>query len=332
MVKADYDSLMSYYDITVEELGQAPNDTARAKIESQRVTKRQRLDVLAKRLQDAKDALDKLDAEIRAKVTSHLEGPQKALDKAEDDLKKITGVFDRFAKASAQKKWKLSDTIRALPILDGFASPEKIQQITLSDLTIDYGGFRDVPRFDRCTTCHQGIDRGIFEKSSLEALGSVNQAQDDKLKTARELLEQRYKSCEKQGVKLGDLPAHPGTMKLTKGEITQFASHPRLDLFIDSNSPHPVERFGCTSCHGGQGSATDFPLSSHTPNDGNQEEEWKRKYGWFYSHDWEFPMQPARFMESACLKCHYQVTDLIREGNKEEAPKLLNGYNLVREN
>ncbi|HEV3144972.1 MAG TPA: c-type cytochrome, partial [Gemmataceae bacterium] len=35
--------------------------------------------------------------------------------------------------------------------------------------------------------------------------------------------------------------------------------------------------------------------------------------------------------ESSCLKCHHQVTDLVREGVRQEAPKLLKGYNLVRE-
>ena len=43
-------------------------------------------------------------------------------------------------------------------------------------------------------------------------------------------------------------------------------------------------------------------------------------------------MLPQRFVESGCLKCHHQVTDLIRDGSKVEAPKLLRGYNLVREN
>jgi mono/diheme cytochrome c family protein len=43
-------------------------------------------------------------------------------------------------------------------------------------------------------------------------------------------------------------------------------------------------------------------------------------------------MLSSRFVESSCIKCHHEVTDLIRHGSKEEAPKLLRGYNLVREN
>src|SRR5262249_27589546 len=37
-------------------------------------------------------------------------------------------------------------------------------------------------------------------------------------------------------------------------------------------------------------------------------------------------------IESSCVKCHHDLTGLVRYGNKEEAPKLLKGYNLVREN
>jgi uncharacterized protein (DUF58 family) len=42
-------------------------------------------------------------------------------------------------------------------------------------------------------------------------------------------------------------------------------------------------------------------------------------------------MQPSRFVESSCVKCHYEMTDLIRDGSRVEAPKLVQGYNLVRE-
>src|SRR5262249_50405941 len=122
------------------------------------------------------------------------------------------------------------------------------------------------------------------------------------------------------------------TVKLTPGQVTQFAHHPRLDLFVDANSPHPMEKFGCTICHAGQGSATDFQLAAHTPADMKQKEEWTKEYHWHSDHFWDYPMLSKRFTEASCLKCHHQVTDLVRHGSKEEAPKLLRGYNLVREN
>ncbi len=47
---------------------------------------------------------------------------------------------------------------------------------------------------------------------------------------------------------------------------------------------------------------------------------------------WDFPMQPMRFVEATCLKCHHQVTDLIGSDNRNEAPKLVRGFNLIKEN
>src|SRR5262245_16792342 len=128
----------------------------------------------------------------------------------------------------------------------------------------------------------------------------------------------------------------PEQVHMAPAQIEMFATHPRLDLFVDSNSKHPMEKFGCTICHNGQGSATSFTLASHTPTDASQKEHWegsgKEGHDWYAIHDWDFPMYPKRFVESSCVKCHHEMTDLIRYGSKEEAPKLLEGYRLVREN
>src|SRR5687768_15939143 len=45
-----------------------------------------------------------------------------------------------------------------MPVLDAFGSPLKIDQIWLPQLTLN-NNFRDVARFDRCTTCHQAMDK-----------------------------------------------------------------------------------------------------------------------------------------------------------------------------
>ena len=148
---------------------------------------------------------------------------------------------------------------------------------------------------------------------------------------AREMLIARSKN-EKLGFDPSDLPKQVRWMNLTPGQITQYAAHPRLDLFVDANSAHPMEKFGCTACHQGQGSATDFLLANHTPADATQEEEWQKEYGWVHNHFWDFPMLSSRFTESSCIKCHHEVTDLMRHGSKEEAPKLLRGYHLLQDN
>jgi mono/diheme cytochrome c family protein len=331
LIKADFDSRVSYLNIAREHVGKAADPAERQRAEKQVQDLEQVVQDLGTRLAEAQKKLDAIDQEYKEKVRGKLEGPEQALAAAEDSLKRLTAPFDRFAKSAAQKRWKFGDTFRALPIIDAFESPTKIKQTTLPDLTIDYGGFKDVPRYDRCITCHLGIERGAFSKASLLALRDVPDGLTDKLKTAREILAERKKTGEDLGFDPGDLPRDVRKINLTDGQVTQFAGHPRLDLFVDSNSAHPAEKFGCTACHDGQGSATDFLLAAHSPADARQMEEWRKEYGWDASHFWDFPMMSSRFVESGCVKCHYQMTDLIRHGSKEEAPKLLRGYNLVKE-
>jgi len=45
-----------------------------------------------------------------------------------------------------------------LPILDAFNSPLRIENLWAEGLTQDYH-FREVPRFDRCTTCHTAMQK-----------------------------------------------------------------------------------------------------------------------------------------------------------------------------
>ncbi len=152
------------------------------------------------------------------------------------------------------------------------------------------------------------------------------------MKTAHKILKDRQDAGENLGFDLSDLPTEVRKKKLTKGQVTMYAAHPRLDLFVDTNSAHPMQQFGCTICHAGQGSATDFVLASHSPADTHQEHQWEKTYSWQSNHYWDYPMMSKRFTESSCLKCHHQVADLVRFGSKQEAPKLMRGYDLVREN
>ena len=106
----------------------------------------------------------------------------------------------------------------------------------------------------------------------------------------------------------------PVKLVVRRGLPNPHTTHPRLDLFVGDNSPHPMGTFGCTVCHDGQGNATAFKWVSHTPNDTeedpDQSTDWTRKHGWFDNHHWIFPMWPKRFAESGCLKCHHDVVEL----------------------
>ena len=54
--------------------------------------------------------------------------------------------------------------LRDLPGID-IMPPTKIQQISLPELSINYN-FKEVPRYDRCQTCHQGIERPGYDKDA----------------------------------------------------------------------------------------------------------------------------------------------------------------------
>ncbi len=270
-------------------------------------------------------------------------------------FKKVNDKLNAQVKLALGKRWTIWDSIRAFPVIDGFASPLKIQQFTINDIPIDYN-FKMVTRFDRCTSCHLGIDRPNFSRDNLIDLTKDNPDFAAKLKTVQDLYDISIGN-NKAGQVLNEKGEPTGTPlldpddiaklkktnpheivladvknTLTKSRITEFAAHPRLDLYVGSNSKHPAEKFGCTSCHYGQGSGTSFLDASHSPNNSSMREEWTKDRRWASNHDWDFPMLPNRFVESSCIKCHHEVTDLISSENRVEAPKLLKGYNLIKEN
>ncbi len=124
----------------------------------------------------------------------------------------------------------------------------------------------------------------------------------------------------------------PLRLSIRRGVPQPFTSHPRLDLYVGSLSPHPVAKFGCTICHQGQGSATSFKWSSHSPNDIESAKRWSREHEWFNNENWTYPMYARRFEQSTCLKCHHEVMELeaSRDNPDPPAPKVVEGYEIIR--
>src|SRR5690606_24091674 len=52
-------------------------------------------------------------------------------------------------------------------------------------------------------------------------------------------------------VDLADVPGAPLRVTVRRGLEHPFSTHPRLDLFLSSTSPHPIATFGCSTCHEG---------------------------------------------------------------------------------
>lgn len=103
-----------------------------------------------------------------------------------------------------------------------------------------------------------------------------------------------------------------------------FKSHPRLDLFVASDSAHPVDQFGCTVCHKGSGQAVNFYDTAHTPGSEEQKKEWQKKYNWKPQPYVEEKMLPAHLVEASCYQCHHQggVVE-VPEASKLNAGKQL---------
>jgi len=331
--------------------------------------------------------LESIVAEINAKVAD--------ARKKYDDLE---SKLDQLEKQLYERENHAMKEIISLPIIDAF-SPKKIDQIWLPKLTIN-NNFRDVARFDRCTNCHQGIDKtapgsatepGYQPEHSLQlTLATPAAAPTSMSATVEETqtAEQRYIQALKEayGIQLasaGLLDANEATISVVRADslaakaelrvgdtITQvnganvhdkrniyglmleevqwgkpislvvrrgvpspYSSHPRLDLFVGSLSPHKMGDVGCTICHDGQGSATSFKWASHSPNDVFEANRWKQDHGWFENHHWIFPMYPKRFAESLCLKCHHDVTELQPSEKFPDppAPKLVEGFQLIQD-
>ena len=338
-----------------------------------------------------------------AKATLENQAANTHRKELEATLRKITAAEDAAAKDLADHRQKLlqlsktlkdrapnvGKTVLELPVLDAFNGPLRVDQIWLPQLTIN-NNFRDVARFDRCITCHRGMDKSLPGQPTEPAypdretfslsLGTPAEPPAAATGDANQQLEQAYgfhlapaglfrhedptvsvvlpgSPAAMAGLMPGDVIADIGGGKtlarkvavaallespswgkpleltIRRGVPQPYSTHPRLDLFVGSTSPHPMQTFGCTSCHQGQGSATSFKWASHTPNTPKQAHEWHDEHGWFNNHHWIFPMLPQRFEESSCLKCHHQVVDLEPSERFPEppAPKLVEGYHLIRQ-
>jgi cbb3-type cytochrome oxidase cytochrome c subunit len=322
-VKSDVESFTSLLYIAIEHGDKSMEDKYRALLADR-----------GPKLDQAQQDRDKIVDEMKLQQLK-IEQIDGSLTKALAAFKKVNDRFDTQVKLAQNKRWGFGDWFRALPVIDGFASPLKIQQFTIETIPIDYN-FKKVTRFDRCMTCHQGIDKPGFTRENLMSL-TKEDVHKKKLEDAEELYKERIKVLDPKDAAAVPNPSSLSLVpvaesNLTAGRVTEFCAHPRLDLFVGSNSKHPAEKFGCTSCHSGQGSGTAFADASHSPNSMTANKSWTKEHGWEFNHMWDFPMLPKRFVESSCLKCHHEVTDLRSSDNRNEAPKLLEGHHLIREN
>jgi cytochrome c2 len=110
-------------------------------------------------------------------------------------------------------------------------------------------------------------------------------------------------------------------------EAQPYTSHPRLDLYLSSKSPHPLKDFGCTICHRGDGESLAFVRADHRPSDSTEAAKWHEERHWHKQHHWDYPMLASDFTEASCVQCHKTSMELIAD----DAPRVTKGYRLVEE-
>jgi hypothetical protein len=117
--------------------------------------------------------------------------------------------------------------------------------------------------------------------------------------------------------------------------LNPFRTHPKLDTFVGSASPHPLLEYGCTVCHRGQDRSTEFGRAGHTPMSRRMEMRWESAKVMLLPGPWDYekrhwgrevnpfldtPMYPRQYYQAGCVKCHAGQME-VRDG--EEINKAL---------
>ncbi len=307
MEKATRDQYRSFYEAALERNG-LKQDAAEVREWKKKAETQNKL------VADLDLHQQETDAKLQAaqagltQVIGHEEDLQRSIKRLEDNRRLLTTRLD-------QLKSKLVQNVVNAPVLEFAASTYKVEQIVAETHHIDVN-FTTVPRVDRCTTCHKGIDRKDL--------------------TAEE---RDWRARHKIGsIEWSKLPE-------------PLRNHPNLDLFVGDTSPHPMSKYGCTVCHWGWDRETTFSRAGHTPDaeekqpyvydsstrlwvkvekSGENEDakpqkaaaqktrvvEMTEQAAWQKNHHWEEqefltqPMRAAQYVQASCLKCHSDQTNL----------------------
>ncbi|MCZ6634112.1 MAG: c-type cytochrome [bacterium] len=279
----------AYYDVTryqYEEAVHQGHDATEKKAE---------LDGRLQKIEEYQLKLEEVQAEQAKwqKIVDEVGGEKIALERKRNGLfrtaetleKKLVGIEVNFA-----------NTFRNAPLLDFMRPSIKIQQIVLGDLRNELN-FMQIPKVDRCTTCHLNIDQRGYELDPETGL-----FQNEVLK---KFVQETFPESD------------------WKSKSKVFSAHPNLDLYLHSASAHPIDEVGCTTCHLGRDRGVTFVNTAHVPDDKAEAKVWEEKYHWHKMHYWDYPQRPTRYLEATCADCHQGVVDI------PEATELNRGWHLI---
>src|SRR5579871_3576673 len=268
---------------------------------SHEISKFTEYDALLKHANEELDAAGaaKEQAEIGVKAAkARLDGREA---KVTDATKKIEGLTAKLANVE-HSLYKIApslvNVIRDAPGLDFFDPAKRVRQRVLPNLKDDYY-FAMVRKVDRCETCHLAIDRKDFNGKFVHVAGrGVIAVADATAATNGNGYDLTFHDGHKEFVDRASVVGDPVPIEPV------FQSHPDLDTYLTSSSPHPVEKFGCTVCHMGEGQSISFVTAAHTPNFEEERHEWYKHHKWDVREHWNEPQFPKRYIQASCLLCH----------------------------
>ena len=261
-VKADLDSITSFYNIAVE--SSDDTDTADRSIAEQLT------ELDASQAGRAAEATG--DARRASMTADQAAADDEAIDEIEADrhegrladLKKRQRRLRPPGQAGDSEDWRLGDCVphaaghRRLRLADQDPAVHAQRPAHRLQLQVRHPlrPLHDLPPRHRPRRLTPRTLCASLTARSTPNAGSKLEQGPKQLHEAQATLEPRAQGKRRRRPE----PARPVTPCPTmhadrRPQINEFAAHPRLDLFVDSNSPHPAEKFGCTICHAGQGSA-----------------------------------------------------------------------------
>ena len=257
--KADLDSKRSLYDGMID---RGEEREARTYLTTVVAGAERELDGLSLELEAARREVKakKAEKEKLLGFVDDLKKEKERLTREADRVKRVIEQKDAALRRSGQLVQRADGFLRSLPGID-LMPPTKIQQISLPELTINYN-FKEVPRYDRCTTCHQGIDRIGYDKDAdgepmtegLRVAPVPDHGRDDRRS-------QGARSC------------RPGSISTPTARIRSTASAARSATAARARAP--------TS-----------PMRRTRPTTLEQAEEWHEEHGWHEIHFWDYPDAP----------------------------------------
>ena len=200
---------------------------------------------------------------------------------------------------------------------------------------------------DRCATCHFSADRSGYEHAAEETFEvggdgenpvvhrlkhtNVKVGSENVIIDGFEAEADEYTLAENGTLTFTDLDVF-GEVEISyeTGYRPVLQTHPERDVLL---AKHPVDRFGCTPCHGGQGQA----LTAKAAHALTHAEYWLKPVLGLDEHTGRKSEETKGYMESNCRRCHDGVMMLDygvkpdTDEPKDYAPNLTKGLALFED-